>query len=80
MTRNQKGRPPNTQPRLAYDFRRAIFIVQVLATMEGKGKRSALEVLAMEWLRYPVELAVQAADEELLTVLTQHALNHAHDQ
>jgi hypothetical protein len=80
MTRNQKGRPPSNPPKLAYDFRRAILIVQVLATMEGKGKRSALEVLAVEWLHYPGELAVQVADEELLAVLTQHALQHAHDQ
>lgn len=74
---NRQGRPRHQTPALAYDYRRAILLVQVLATMDIRGRRSAFEVLVIEWLHYPEELAVQVTDEKLLQVLAQHALEHA---
>lgn len=77
---NKQGRKPFVEAKTAYDYRRAILLVQVHAMMNSKGKRAALETLAVEWIHYPPEMVVLVGDEELLQLLSQHALEHGQGQ
>ena len=51
MTANKKGRPPATQPATAYDRRRYLTLVQVLA---ASGSDEGIRQLCQQWGVAPV--------------------------
>lgn len=69
------GRPPTTQPATAYDYRRAITLVQVLAMDKNDGlKLTDLQSLAAAW-----GLSTLGGYSGLLQRLAQHALEHSRE-
>lgn len=65
-------RKPNTQPATAYDMRRAITLVQVLAMDKNDGlKLTDLQSLAVAW-----GLSTLGGYSGLLQRLAQYALEH----
>lgn len=72
MTSGVKGRPPSVEPRTAYDVRRYLTLVQVLALEEtAEGRLSGLRHLARQW-------GVPDAGEyrELVSRLAQHVTEY----
>ena len=64
------GRKRNNQPALAYDYRRALALVQVLAIEDAIARMRAARELAHLW-------GIPDGRGPLLTRLAQHALGHA---
>lgn len=74
MTR--QGRSPSQQPALAYDYRRAILLCQVLAEYtDVPNRQRALYDLAVKW-----GIDSEGSLLTLLTHLAQHALEHGREQ
>lgn len=70
----KQGRPANTQPATAYDYRRAIVLVQVLAMDKNDGlKLTDLQALAVAW-----GLSTLGGYSVLLQRLAQAALEAQH--
>lgn len=67
------SRQAKTQPRIAYDYRRAILLVQVLAMdTDYYTQRDALRQLARGW-----RLREDGGHARMVRRLAQHALKHA---
>ncbi len=67
-----KGRPASTQPATAYNYRRAIVLVQVLAMDKNDGlKLTDLQSLAVAW-----GLSTLGGYSGLLQRLAQAAIEH----
>lgn len=64
-----RGRKPNKQPALAYDYHRAVFLVQLIALGVNI---EALQNLAQRW-----DVPFGGDHGELLQRLAEHALEHA---
>jgi hypothetical protein len=72
----KQGRPANTQPATAYDFRRALTLVQVLALDKSDGlKLTDCRTLARHW-----QLSSDGDLSTLLQRLAQHALEYSRDE
>lgn len=69
MTTSLKGRPPNVTPTTAYDVRRSLFIVQILAVPGSP--LEALQFTARAW-----GLDDSGDFETLLRRMSQAALEH----
>lgn len=68
----KRGRKPNTEPLTAYDMRRSIFLVQVLAIDKSEGlKLTDLRAIAHYW-----GLNVYGDFSTLLQRLAQAAIEH----
>ena len=71
---NRRGRKPSNEPATAYDYRRAIALVQVLATYDEK---KVLELCRM-WEVHPIQTASRHLYPTIVA-LAQHALEHQRD-
>lgn len=73
IPKNNAGRPPNTQPALAFDYRRYITLVQVLAL----GDYGAICALYDAWGLEPM-----AEPDTLLMMyrLAEHAVDYHRDK
>lgn len=68
-----KGRKPNTQPALAWDKRRALLLVQVLASNDPyQGIGVLCDAWGVEWS--------QGGMMETIRALAKHALEHGRDE
>lgn len=68
----KRGRKPNTEPATAYEYRRVIFLVQVLAIDKSEGlKLTDLRAIAHYW-----GLNIYGDFSTLLQRLAQAAIEH----
>lgn len=70
------GRPRNQQPQLAYDYRRAITLVQVLAIEDSDTRDKALRLLAQDWLGWIFNKHSDYGNDHITKRLSQHTLEH----
>jgi len=72
----RKGRRPTNEPATAYDYRRAIVLVQVLALADYQSL-PALENLALAWTDLSPKEIRECDKLELVRTLALHALEKA---
>ena len=72
------GRPRNSSPKTAYDVRRYMTLVQVIAsTTEAFARREALGRLIVEWeVVLPNVPYVALKTEDLITILARYVVNY----
>jgi len=76
MTSKRIGRPPNNLPDIAYQWRRPIFLVQVLAEIPTREWSNALVDICGQWNIEPVmEVGHDRINfSKTLQVIAQHAI------
>jgi hypothetical protein len=72
IPRHNVGRPPNTAPKLAWDYRRYITLIQVLAIGDYNGILALYEAWELEPMPEPDTLV-------MITRLAEHATEYHRD-
>lgn len=72
MADGRQGRPPNTQPKLAYDYRRYIVLVQTLSIGDYNGILALYDAWQLKPMAEPDTLL-------MVTRLAEHAVQYHRD-
>lgn len=71
-----RGRPRSQPPKLAYDYRRYITLVQVLAIAEPFERKQALILLATQWDITLIDDPFSLPSSEIAHRIAEHAVNY----
>lgn len=77
---SKRGRPPANEPATAYDYRRVVMIVQVLALKDPAKREEAIRLLADTWTDMKHRGINHLPTDYVVTALAQHALQHARQE
>lgn len=76
----RQGRPSSVQPATAYDVRRYMTLVQVLATADREQRVRGICALAEEWLGMPPSDVMYVSLDSLINSLAVHVIKYHREE